>query len=114
LTLSRRETLFLSIPSDPGLARIARLVSLHFLKQNGVRTRESRLEAGLVETRCRALLRASAVRGTGRASRRSRVAGSLMFVLTLVSGIRELEVRIRRNDGSGRRRLLRLRRPAAP
>jgi len=114
LTLSRRETLFLSIPSDPGLARIARLVSLHFLKQNGVKARESRLEAGLVETRCRALLRASAGRGAGRAAQGNRVAVPLMFVMTLVSGIRELEVSIRRSDGSGRRRLLRLRRPAAP
>lgn len=109
MTPGRREQLVLRMPADPALARLVRLVSLHFFRQNGVRAAAVRREAALVETRCRSLLRASG-RSRSRAARRRR---GLDLVMTLVSGLGELEVKVRRSDGSRHRRILRLGRAAA-
>lgn len=108
MRLGRRECLVLTMPPDPGLARVARLVSLHFFRQNGVRAPASRRQAGLVEARCRVLLRAPA----GPRRRALASGGGPHLVMTLVSGHGALEVRIKRSDGSGRRCLLRLERDA--
>jgi len=56
----RRETLMLSLPADPALARLARLVSSHFFRQNGLTAAAARRGARAVEKRCRPILRAAA------------------------------------------------------
>ncbi len=103
-----RESIVLTLPADPRLARLARLVTLHFLRQNGVRAFESRRKARLVGNRCRVLLGAGGAARAG-ARGRARRAGVGSFVLTLTSGVEVLEVTGRRGDGL--RRLVRLRRP---
>jgi hypothetical protein len=72
-----RELLILRLPPDPGLARIVRRVVLHFLRQNGRRTRAARSAARSVERGCAAALRA-------RTSRR-RPARSGVLVLRLLA-----------------------------
>ncbi len=108
---SRRETLVLTLPSDPSLARLARLVSLHFFRQNGARMLESRRAARVVEARCRELLRAP---GAGKVQTAPGAEAEGCLVLTLVSRARALEAIGRRNGGPGRSHLVRLERPRRP
>lgn len=82
-----QEKLILSIPPDPGLARLARLATLHFLRQNGVKALDARRKARTVEQRSKTLLRTAA-----KAKRRSPAA--LDFVLT--RRVKKLEVVLRR------------------
>lgn len=62
----RPETLVLTLPPDPDLAGLTRLVSSHFLRQNGVRAFAAKRGALTVEKGCRALLRAAARSGHSR------------------------------------------------
>ena len=48
--IPRRETLVLTLTSDPALARLARRVALHFFLQNGINQADSRIKARIVET----------------------------------------------------------------
>lgn len=98
----RWETLVLSMPPDPGLARLTRLVALHFFRQNGLRIGVSRSGASKVERGWRAVARRT--RGSRRASSGGR--GSLIFI----SGAKALEVFWRR-PGGWERLLARLERP---
>ena len=82
-----QEKLVLSLPPDPGLARLTRLATLHFLRQNGVKPLDARRQARTVEQRSKRLLRAAA-----KAKRRGGT--SLDFVLT--SRVKNLEVVLRR------------------
>jgi hypothetical protein len=81
------EKLVLSLPPDPGLARLTRLATLHFLRQNGIKALEARRKARAVEQRSRTLLRSAA-----QTSRRS--TAPLDFVLT--SRVKDLEIVLRR------------------
>ena len=55
-----RNTLVLTLPPDPELKPLTRLVSTHFLRQNGANAATARRGARAVEKRCGALLRAAA------------------------------------------------------
>ena len=101
MTARRHETLVLSLPADPELARLARLVSSHFFRQNGLTVAAARRGADAVERRCRPILRAAA-----RKARRGRAA----FVLVLRPQRATLEVIGRAGGGPGTC-LLRLARP---
>ena len=87
---ARTEKLVLSLPPDPGLARLVRLATLHFLRQNGVRAMEARRSARSVEQRSKAVLKAAAD-----AARR----GNAHLDLVLTSGTRSIQVVIRRGNG---------------
>jgi hypothetical protein len=84
-----QEKLILSLPPDPGLARLTRLATLHFLRQNGVKALDARRKARVVEERSKALLRTAA-----KAGRRNHA--TLDFVLT--RRVRNLEVVLRRGS----------------
>ena len=95
---SRRERLVLTLPPDPGLARLTGLVTLCFLRQNGVGVAEASKGARTVERRCRVTLRGA--RRTARA-----------LVLVLAAGARALEATGRPRPGRHGRRMLHLERP---
>lgn len=99
----RRETLLLSLPPDPGLARLARLVALHFFRQNGLRAGVARSGADKVERGWRGVTRRPG--GTGRAAAGGR--HSLKFI----AGAGFLEV-LARKSGGWERRLARFERVA--
>ncbi|HKQ97961.1 MAG TPA: hypothetical protein VJV75_08805, partial [Candidatus Polarisedimenticolia bacterium] len=50
------DRLVLTLPPEPSLARLTRLATLHFLKQQGVGPGEARERAKSVETRARVAL----------------------------------------------------------
>jgi hypothetical protein len=108
MVIPRRETLVLTLTSDPALARLARRVALHFFLQNGINRADSRNKARIVERRCKALLRSG--RPEGRKAAGARGQGSPL-ILTLVSGSRRLEVFGRRQGGTAGRRVLGFARP---
>lgn len=96
----RETTLVLTLPGEPALARLARLVASHFLRQNGVKAAAARRGALAVEKGFRTLLRAAARSGrSGRA-----------LVLVLQPHPAFLEV-IGRARGGPKIRLLRMVRP---
>lgn len=97
-----QEKLVLSLPPDPALARLTRLATLHFLRQNGVKALEARRKARAVEQRSRTLLRTAA-----RAKKGSTAA--LDFVLT--RRVKNLEVVLRRGT-SRKASLLQVKRQA--
>jgi hypothetical protein len=101
VTAPRRQTLVLSLPADPELARLARLVSTHFFRQHGLTAAAARRQAAAVERRCRPILRAAA-----RRARRGRAA----LVLVLRPQRATLEV-IGRAGGEPGAFLLRIVRP---
>lgn len=98
-----RETLVFSMPGDPALARLGRLVASHFLRQNGIKGAAARRGALAVERGLRKLLLGAARSGKGGRG----------IVLVLQPQPTVLEVTCRRVGGP-RTRLLRLarRRPA--
>jgi hypothetical protein len=55
-----KEILTLTLPLDPRLARLGRLVTLHFLRHNGIAAGVARSRALRVEAACRHLLRGRA------------------------------------------------------
>jgi hypothetical protein len=88
-----RETLVFTIPGDPALSRLGRLVASHFLRQNGVKAAAARRGALAVERGLRKLLK-----------------GGRGIVLVLQPQPTVLEVTGRRVGGP-KTRLLRLARP---
>ena len=100
VTARRRETLELTLPADPALARLARLVSAHFFRQNGLTAAEAHRGAKAVEKRCRPILRAAA-----RGERRGRAA--LVLVLRPQSAILEVVGRAAGRPGAFSLRLAR-------
>jgi hypothetical protein len=103
VTRSRRETLILTLPPDPGLARLGGVVALHFLRLNGAGAAAARRGARAVTRRCLALLKVAgrpAARGAGR--------GGRPVVLTLSSRAGELEVFGRPAADGSRSRLVRV------
>jgi hypothetical protein len=92
VTVRQRETLVLSLPADEALAPMARLVSAHFFRQNGMTAAAARRGAVAVERRCRPILRA--------ASRRTRRGGAAL-VLVLRPQSATLEVTGRAGGGPG-------------
>jgi len=107
--IPRQEVLVLTLPRGSGMARLARITSLHFLLQNGLSRLESRRQARKVEAQCRALLKGPRAGPRGRSGRED--GGEV--VLTLRSGLKALEVICRRSDPSSPRRRLRLERPGS-
>jgi len=101
VTVRRLETLVLTLPADPDLARLTRLVSTHFFRQNGLNAAAARRGAQAVERRCGPILRAAARKG-----RR----GGTALVLVLRPRRATLEV-IGRAGGGPRACLVRLSRP---
>ena len=95
-----QETLVLTLPGEPALARQARLVASHFLRQNGVKAAAARRGALAVEKGFRRLVRAAARSGRGRRA----------LVLVLQPRPAYLEV-VGRAGGGPKTRLLRLARP---
>lgn len=97
----RQERLVVTLPPDPGLARLARRVAQHFLRQQGLGAAAARKGARAVERRCRRILEAAA------AAARSR--RPLVLVLTSTGPFLEV-LGPRRASGTGRR-LCRFQRP---
>jgi hypothetical protein len=104
---SPQTPLVLTLPVDPSLARLTRLVALHLLRQNGFKVTFARRAAREVERRCRNLLRTP---GGARGARRGR---PLTLVLACRGGFLEVEARA---PGAGRSAPSRihLRLPAGP
>ena len=95
-----RETLVFTLPGDPALSRLGRLVASHFLRQNGVKGAVARRGALAVERGLRKLLT-----GAARSGGRGRT-----IVLVLQPKPTVLEVTGKRSGGP-RTRLLSLARP---
>ncbi len=104
MTRSRRETLVLTLPPDPGLARLGGVVTLHFLRLNGAGLAAARRGARAVEKRCQALLRAAGRPTAGGAAGR----GGRPVVLTLSAAAGALEVFGRPGADGTRSRLVRV------
>jgi len=94
------ERLVLTLPSDPSLARLTRLVTQHFFRHNGLRAAQARRQGAIVEARCLRLLRST---GRGDAGR--------PLVLVLIARPGSLEVTGRDARGGPARRILRIGRP---
>jgi hypothetical protein len=97
------ERLTLTLPADPALSRLIRLVVLHFLRHNGVGAAAARRGARTVEGKCAPWLRALA-------SRRGRNTLSI----ALAAGARILAVDGESKAPRARRRLLRAARRPSP
>ena len=95
-----RETLVFTLPGDPALSRLGRLVASHFLRQNGIKAAAARRGAMAVERGLRKLLLGAARSGRGARG----------IVLVLQPRPTVLEVTGRRVGGP-KTRLLRLARP---
>jgi len=101
LTPLQREMLILTLPPDPGYARLACLAALHFLRAQGMKIVRARRSARTIETRSRTALRAAA--------RREPKSVAMALALTYTSGPVELQAELSGGSG-GRSRLLVLRR----
>jgi hypothetical protein len=82
-----QEKLILSLPPDPALARLTRLATLHFLRQNGVKALDARRKARAVEQRSKTLLRTAA---------RAKKPSKALFDFVLTRRAKNLEVILRR------------------
>lgn len=103
------DRLVLTLPPEPALARLTRLVTLHFLKQQGVKPGEARLRARSVESRARAVLdraRRVARAGAARGRKDPAPAPSAPLSITMVSRAKECEVRVKPPRGAAARLLL--------
>ena len=100
VSVRRRETLVLTLPADPDLARLTGLVTTHFFRQNGVGAAAARRGARSVVRRCRGLLRVAA-RSSGQAA-----------TLVLLLETRDLFIEVIGRAGGGpKTRLARIDRP---
>jgi hypothetical protein len=97
------ERLVLTLPLDPRLCCLARLVALHFLRHNGIASVAARRGARRVQERCQAWIRGVPKRGGNR---------PLAIVLTSRPGTLEIEGAI--GARGARRSLLRCPRPTPP
>ena len=104
MSAARREKLTLSLPPDPALAGLTQMVTVHFLRQNGVAPHVARRSARTVKARAQVLLKAGA-RDAGR--------GRRALDLVLTCGGRTLEAVLRSGAAAGPRPLVRLERPAS-
>jgi hypothetical protein len=95
------ETLTLTLPVDPDLVLLTRLVSSHFFRQNGLTAAAARRGARVVERRCRTLLVAAARKERG---------GRAAFIVFLRPRPSTLEV-FGRTHGGSETCLIRLSRP---
>jgi len=95
-----QEKLVLTLPTDPALLRLTRLVTQHFLQHNGLGVTQARRQGAIVEAHCLRLLR---TRGRGDAGR------VLVIVLTARAG--SVEVTGRGPHGGPARRILCVGRP---
>jgi hypothetical protein len=95
----QREMLILTLPPDPGYARLAHLAALHFLRAQGMRIVRARRSARTIESRSRTALRAAA-RKDPRA---------VALALTYTTGPVELQAELS-GVAAGKSRLLVLRR----
>ena len=86
-----QETLILTLPPDPALARLTRLATLHFLRQNGVKALDARRKARAVEQRSKALLRTAA---------KAKKPSTAAFDFVLTRRVKNLEVILRRGKRS--------------
>ena len=103
------DRLVLTLPLEPALARLTRLVTLHFLKQQGVKAGEARIRARSVETRARvALDRARRVaRGAaGRKRKPAQPTPPAPLSITMVSRAKSCEVVVKPPRGASARLLL--------
>lgn len=104
------DRLVLTLPPEPGLARLTRLVTLHFLRQQGVKAGEARLRAKSVESRARAVLtrvRKAAARASGRGRKRTLTPSApAPLSITMVSRARACEVLMKGPQGAAARLLL--------
>jgi len=66
VTERQGDALTLTLPADPDLALLARMVSHHFFRQNGLTAAEARRGARVVEKRCRPLLAGAGRKDAGR------------------------------------------------
>ena len=101
VTVRRRDILTLTLPADPDLALLTRMVSNHFFRQNGLTAAAACRGARVVERRCRPLLVAAA---------RNEGGGRRAFVVRLRPRSATLEV-FGRADGKSETCLIRLTRP---
>ena len=102
MTPLQREMLILTLPPDPGYARLAHLATLHFLRAQGMRIVRARKSARTIESRSRTALRAAA----------RKEPKSVALALTYTTGPVELQAELSGGPG-GHSRLLVLRRRAA-
>jgi len=101
VTARQGDTLTLTLPADPDLVLLTRLVSNHFFRQNGLTAAAARRGARVVERRCRPLLIAAARKERG---------GRTAFVILLRPRPATLEV-FGRAHGESEICLIRLTRP---
>ncbi len=104
------DRLVLTLPPEPALARLTRLVTLHFLRQQGVKAGEARLRAKSVESRTRAALarvRKAGSRASGRGRKRPLTPPvPAPLSITMVSRARACEVVLKPPKGAAARLLL--------
>ena len=104
-----RDRLVLTLPPEPALARLTRLATLHFLKQQGVAAGEARLRARSVETRARVALgrkRRAATGKAGRGRKKPTPTPPGPLSITMVSRARSCEVVLKPAGGTAARLLL--------
>lgn len=103
------DRLVLTLPLEPALARLTRLVTLHFLKQQGVKPGEARLKARSVESRARVALdkaRRGARGAAGRKRNDPEAAPPTPLSITMVSRAKACEVVVKPPRGAAARLLL--------
>jgi len=104
------DRLVLTLPAEPALARLTRLVTLHFLRQQGVKAGEARLRAKSVESRARVVLtrvRKAASTAAGRGRKRPAPSPApAPLSITMVSRARACEVLMKSPKGAAARLLL--------
>lgn len=104
------DRLVLTLPPEPALARLTRLATLHFLRQQGVKAGEARSKARSVESRARIVL--TRVRKAGRAAlgrdrrRPAPQPAAAPLSITMTSRARACEVVVKPPKGAAARLLL--------
>ena len=102
------DRLVLTLPPEPALARLTRLATLHFLRQQGVKAGEARSKARSVESRARIVLTRVRKAGTAAARRRrpSPPLSTAPLSITMTSRARACEVVVKPPKGAAARLLL--------
>ena len=102
------DRLVLTLPAEPALARLTRLATLHFLRQQGVKAGEARSKARSVESRARIVLNRARKAGAAAAGRRrpTSTPQAAPLSITMVSRARACEVMVKPPKGAAARLLL--------